>query len=140
MTVYVVTRGDYSSYEICGVTLDKNRAEKMVKLYADHNGDARIEEYETDAEDSDVLDNLVPVYYVHIGRTGEVMINICEYTDGRKPYKPFFKLYNYFYYYSKDQTPKEYFVAILTAKDKEHALKIAFDERAKQMAEKYGAV
>lgn len=140
MTVYVITRGDYSAYEICGVTLDKDRAEKMVKFYADHNGDARIEEYETDAEDSDVLDNLVPVYYVHIGKTGEAIIHICEYIDGRKPYEPYFKLHDYYYQYSNDQTPKQYFEALLTAKDKDHALKIAFDERAKRIGFKYGVV
>ena len=130
MTVYVITHGEYSSYSICGVTLDKNRAEKMAKFYSDTYAKAVIEEYETDAEDSDVLDNLIPVYYVHIDKDGKYTIDVDSYTDGRKPYEPSFNLYDY----------GGFFMAFLTAKDKEHALKIALDERAKRMAERYGVV
>lgn len=134
MTVYVITRGDYSSYEICGVTLDKNRAEKMQKFYSDSLDGATIEEYETDAEDSDTLDNLVPVYWVRINQKGEFFVRVDRYTDGRKLFTPSFSLKH------STITGEPFFIALLTAKDKEHALKIAFDERAKQMAEKYGVV
>ena len=34
--VYVITKGQYSDYHICAVTMDKDRAERMRKLY---NGD-----------------------------------------------------------------------------------------------------
>jgi hypothetical protein len=134
MTVYVITRGDYSAYEICGVTLDKNRAEKMAKFYSDSLDKATIEEYETDTEDSDTLDNLIPVYWVRINRKGEFLVKVDRYTDGRKLFTPSFSLTHHIL------TGEPFFVATLTAKDKEHALKIAFDERAKQIAEKYGVV
>lgn len=50
MKIYVITNGEYSWYHIVGVTLDKEKAEKWVKLYnaADKNNDAQIEEFEAD--------------------------------------------------------------------------------------------
>lgn len=135
MTVYVVTRGDYSAYEICGVTLDKKRAKKMAKFYSDNcDNKAAIEEYETDTEDSDTLDNLIPVYWVRINKKGEFLVKVDRYIDGRRSFTPFFSLKH------NVLTGEPFFIALLTAKDTEHALKIAFDERAKLMAEKYGVV
>lgn len=48
--VYVITKGDYSDYHICAVTLDKNRAEKLRKMFSDHWNKAEIEEYTLDEE------------------------------------------------------------------------------------------
>lgn len=45
---YVITRGSYSDYHICAVTLDKDRAEKLRKMFSDHWNKANIEEYTLD--------------------------------------------------------------------------------------------
>ena len=43
--VYVITKGHYSDYHICAVTLDKERAHKLQKMYTDGIYNAEIEEY-----------------------------------------------------------------------------------------------
>lgn len=48
MKVYVITRGEYSDYHICSVTLDKERAEKLAKLHSTELGDAKVEVYDTE--------------------------------------------------------------------------------------------
>ena len=127
MIVYVVTKGDYSDYHICGVALSRERAEKLVKLYSEPG----IEEYDTEAADADMLDRLVPVYNVDIDCHGEYMVRIKEYTDSREPFKPSFKLIQRDFF---GRSCEPTFQAFLTAKDAKHAVKIAQDERAKQLA------
>ena len=54
MKVYVITQGEYSDYHILGVSLDRERAERIVRLYNDDNAcwhQPIIEEYETDVID-----------------------------------------------------------------------------------------
>lgn len=54
MKVYVITQGEYSDYHILGVSLDRERAERIVQLYNDDNAlwnQPIIEEYETDVID-----------------------------------------------------------------------------------------
>lgn len=46
MKIYAITRGHYSSYEICALTVSKEKAEKLRKLYSDNWYDANIEEFE----------------------------------------------------------------------------------------------
>jgi len=53
MKVYVITKGEYSDYGICAVTLDKENAKKLKEYFSDKTGnawdeEAMIEEYETD--------------------------------------------------------------------------------------------
>ena len=48
MKIYVVTRGDYSDYHICGVAVDKKRAEITAKLNSDYMYTANIEEYDSE--------------------------------------------------------------------------------------------
>lgn len=50
MKVYVITEGNYSDYHICTVTTNKERAEKLVKIFSDNWDDAKIEEYDTESE------------------------------------------------------------------------------------------
>ena len=45
---YIITRGCYSDYEICAVTLDKDRAERLKQLYSNRIDEAEIEEWELD--------------------------------------------------------------------------------------------
>lgn len=49
MTVYVITKGAYSDYHICGVALDKEKAKFLKKVYSGSWEDAYIEEYDTEA-------------------------------------------------------------------------------------------
>lgn len=46
--VYVITKGEYSSYHICAVTLEKDKAEMLAKLFSDSMDTAEIEEFDTD--------------------------------------------------------------------------------------------
>lgn len=142
--VYVVTTGDYSDYKIRAVTVSKEKAEKLKKYYSyDYFSDAEIEEYDIN-EPHDDLDDLVPVYYVKIYRNGE-----CECSQTTWMHEKTRKLIN-----RNGQTvddlggctlefdpnaPKYLYLQFEwygTAKDEEHALKIAQDKRAK-LLEKY---
>lgn len=62
MIVYVITRGEYSDYGIVAVTLEKEKAEELKKLYSDKWHEAMIETYDTDD------------YYVENGRFYEVIL------------------------------------------------------------------
>lgn len=46
--VYVITKGEYSSYHICAVTLEKDKAEMLAKHFSDSMDTAEIEEFDTD--------------------------------------------------------------------------------------------
>lgn len=35
MEIYVITKGTYSDYHICALTLDKEKAECLKKIYSD---------------------------------------------------------------------------------------------------------
>lgn len=49
MKVYVITKGSYSDYHICAVAIDKDKAEKLAKLYSEGCDVADIEEYDTES-------------------------------------------------------------------------------------------
>lgn len=126
--VYVITQGSYSEYHICAVTLDKERAIKLSKFYTDSDGEARIEEFDLDDPTDAVIENLVPVYYVIIGKDGACRAKICKYHDNNKPFMAAYQL-----------DPNNLsFSATLTAKNENHAIKIAQDNRAKKLAEFFG--
>lgn len=61
MTVYVITKGCYSDYHICGVALDEAEAERLCERYTDKWDDAHIEEYNTE-------DNVEALKYKEIYR------------------------------------------------------------------------
>lgn len=54
MKVYVITKGAYSDYHICGVSLDKKTAEQIAERLTTEWGDAEVETYDTE-EYSQVL-------------------------------------------------------------------------------------
>lgn len=130
MVVYVITKGCYSDYHICGVTLDKTRAEKLVKFYSDGYDDAKIEEFDTEAENSAVLDRLIPVYQVDIAPNGKYSVDVWQYVDSQNGFKTQFIFPNA--HASGSESMR--FRARLLANDAEHAAKIACDERAKRIA------
>ena len=126
-TVYVVTKGCYSDYHICAVTLDKEKAERLCKLFDEGSWrDARVEEFDTETH-ADLL-------------------------SGRKPYRVSFRKNGDLYSVDEDTWGIEYFeseiierpniddslLVKLYAEDRESAIKIAAEKRAKYLAEKEG--
>lgn len=48
MKIYVITKGCYSDYRICGVTESKEKAEHLAILLSDNWDTAEVEEYDTE--------------------------------------------------------------------------------------------
>lgn len=123
MIVYVITKGEYSDYGIYAVTLEKEKAEKLKKLYSDKWDDAMIETYDTDD------------YYVEKGRFYEVILGkrvgirvreirpVCVYDRNEVRTMRNFK------------TKEREYVVYVKAKDEEKAKKIGADLVAKYKAE-----
>lgn len=63
MKVYVITKGKYSDYHICGVATDKETAEKLRVLNTDKWDKADVEEFDTDDGVKD-LEKYVPAFLV----------------------------------------------------------------------------
>ena len=128
--VYVVTKGCYSDYHICAVTLDKEKAERLRVLFEGNNewDEARIEEFDTETHEDLLL--------------------------GRKPYHVSFRKNGDLYSANEDTWGIEYFETgidefpklddclrvNLYAQSREAAIKIAAEKRAKYLAEKEGIV
>ena len=122
--VYVITKGDYSDYHICAVTMDYERAERMKKLYGGKYDDASIETYTLDEANTTGY-----VYYAEFKNDAPVAIHFDEYNGfGRCDNGPIVDSWWH---------PIRVYVR---AKDEKHALKIAQDEYAKWKAEKAGIV
>lgn len=122
MIVYVITKGEYSDYMICDVTLDKKQAELLKVNYSDEWEEACIEEYDTDRYKIEVSDDYKPMWRVEFRRnemcgcyafTGENVKHGTVYNAG---------------------WGSVIFVYI-NAKDEEHAKKIAKDIYMKWLAE-----
>ena len=75
MKVYVITKGAYSDYHICGVSLDKNLADKIAERCSDIYGDADVEVYDTE-EFSPLLKG-GSVFFVRLVY-GTNEIEVCE--------------------------------------------------------------
>lgn len=124
MKAYVITKGEYSDYHICAVTLDEDKAEPLKKLFTDEWHEAYVEEYEVDAHFP--ID--YPYFLVYKYSDGRIDIKETETCD--YDYGVVRKCHN-----NKDGT---FYVVSLKAKDKDHAKKIALDKIAKYKAEKLG--
>lgn len=123
MIVYVITKGEYSDYMICDVTLDKKQAELLKVNYSDEWEEACIEEYDTDRYKIEMSDDYKPMWRVEFRRnemcgcyafTGENVKHGTVYNTGWG---------SVIYVY-------------INAKDEEHAKKIAKDIYMKWLAEK----
>ena len=112
MKIYAITKGEYSDYHICALTVSKEKAEKLKKLYSDRCYKAHIEEYE-DGEGEDIR-------ALFIYRQFDNTVAVRDYDDNERVD---IDLYGNIY-------------AIVSAKDKEHARKKAQDMIAKYKAEK----
>lgn len=127
MTVYVITRGDYSDYHICAVSLDKDKAERLAKMYTASYCDAYVEEWETDTfADINALNGRRP-YYVQFHPDGSV--------------ETFERTYEYHEFApGVDELDNGVVNVRVYAPDKEKARRIACDMRAQYLAEKEGIV
>ena len=124
--VYVITSGCYSDYHICAVTLDPERAKNLKRLF-DGYDEANIEEYPLDEKVETRL------YGVTLQReTGKhIKTKLDDYGirhDGEVE-----EDYEF-------ETGEQQLTFWCTAKDEEHALKIARDRFAEYKAKKAGIV
>lgn len=55
MKAYAVTIGNYSDYRICTISLDKEKAAELAKIYSTAYDEAIVEEYEIDEGPDDVM-------------------------------------------------------------------------------------
>ena len=123
--VYIITKGSYSDYHICAVTLNRDTAEKLAKKYSeDELGEALIEEY--------VLDDFTKceryMYCVCFNEWG-ISCNFDEYEHTEK-----------IVYNKNARTSVNRMVVYVKAKDEEHAKKIAQDRRAEYLAKEQGII
>ena len=127
MTVYIVTRGCYSDYEICAVSLDRAKAERLAKVYGRPYGEAYVEAWETDTEtDINVLNGRHPV-----------VVSFNE--DGSAD--AFGRTYDYYDFVPGVLERKNGTLRVnVYAPDEEKARRIAYDMRAQYLAEKEGIV
>ena len=130
--VYVITKGCYSDYHICAVTLDKKKAERLCKLF-DGGGmdESEIEEWDTEKHD-DFLAGRMP-YRVIFLEDGNVFSVDCdtwglEYFETGITETPIWQ----------NMKKLSGLRVNLYAEDKVSAIKIAAEKRAKYLAEKEG--
>ena len=125
--VYVITRGDYSDYHICAVTMDDVKAKTLAKMYSTRYDAANVETWETDTEANVNALNGRRQYYVNFNSDGsaDVLRNNWDYEDFRE---------------GIIEDEYRYFSVRLYAKDEDSAIKIAAEKRAKYLAEKEGIV
>ena len=132
MKIYIITKGDYSSYHICAVSTDKKNAETLRKAFSDRWDEARIETYESD-EFLTEIENGFKLYDCSMKEDGDMSITIFEssidyYIDSAN-----FKVKKY----KKGYMAPGYGVYVW-AKDKDHARKIAADKIAEFKAKEEG--
>lgn len=138
--VYIITSGKYSDYRICAVTLDKDKAEKLKKMYIAKGYDCvDIEEFEEDSTGNDFSSkelNTEPIKYyrVQICRDkNRKLLNNTQifYRFEHKPSQGQFGVHGVKY-------DTDVYIAYIEAKDEKHAEKIAQDMYAQALAEYYG--
>ena len=131
MKVYVITKGVYSSYHICAVAIDKNKAEILRKAFSDSWDEAEIETYETNQFITEIESGL-KLYSCSMHKDDDT--SISTYNSDLE------------YVCSKDFKVREYkkgfmapgYEVYVWAKDEDHARKIAADKIAEYKARKAG--
>lgn len=121
MQVYVITKGCYSDYHICGVTDNKDKAEFLVEKYSNNWGEAQIEVYDTELSNK-MLEYSYMYYAYYSFKTKE--LRVCE-TD--------FDTYNELL--GTVKRGKDFLYMYLGGATREQAFKIASDAFAKYRAE-----
>ena len=128
-TYYAIASGIYSDYHVIAITDDRKKAEHFRKVYNETNREsADIEEFE-----EMVIRNRVRfVVVVHTnGRADYVRVD--EYDEYKKHENSVRELP-----YDKRNPNQTFYEVFLSARDKEHALKTAYDMIAVYKAQKEG--
>ena len=143
--IYAITTGTYSDYCIRALTTDKARAEFLKKYYSSGYDNAEIEEF-LDGDPNIGTPELKEVFVIR--RRGHNSEYIWECARTYYTYLPNFqnKYFNNlidnrsiaFLFGSSSYKDQVQFVAHITARDVDHAIKIAMDEFSKQMSEYMG--
>ena len=130
-TYYAITSGIYSNYHVIAITDDRKKAEHFRKVYNETNREsADIEEF----EEMVVRNRIRFVVVVHTnGRADYVRID--EYDEYKEHESSVCELP-----YDKRNPNQTFYEVFLSAKDKEHALKAAYDMIAVYKAQKEGIV
>ncbi len=115
MKIYAITKGKYSDYHICALTVDKDKAYRLREIYSDSYEEANVEEY-YDGEGKDLQ------FFYLCDKEGN-HARLWEYPEKEKVFV--------------DNTGRMYAVGVY-AKDKEHAEKKAHDMIAEYKARKEG--
>ena len=116
MKVYVITIGEYSDYNICGVAIDETEAEQMREYFSGKYAEARIEEYDTDV--MKCINKGLTFYCVSLNCKNDLVE--CEKAN-----------YRIKYYYPgeiRHHKKQDIYYIHLFAKDEEHAIKIGADK------------
>lgn len=123
MIVYVITKGEYSGYHICGVADTLTKAKRMVEFYSDDYDKANIEKFDTD-ELSDVFDkgyNMYACTFLEGGK--DVEVTCLEYAGSREYANLSLRKWGV-------KNGKQGYHCDVIAKDVEHAKKIFRDKFA----------
>ena len=128
-TYYAITSGCYSNYHVIAITDDRKKAEHFRKVYNETNREsADIEEF----EEMVVRNRIRFVVVVHTnGRADYVRID--EYNEYKEHENSVCELP-----YDKRNPNQTFYEVFLSARDKEHALKTAYDMIAVYKAQKEG--
>lgn len=136
MKVYVITCGEYSDYQVCAVTLDKEQAELLQVRYSDKWNEAYIDEYETDDYKIEAADLDRHMYQVTFNKDHE--ISSCRVINRRLNYKhgEVEDESTWFNYANGRRSCFNWRVDVyVDTKDEDHAKKIAKDIYMKWLAE-----
>lgn len=117
MKVYVITKGEYSDYSIIGVSLDEEKAKIIAKAVSDKYDTANVEEYDT--ETFDMIKKGETIYEV-LYRVKTNTIEKIE--DSLVWWQIKINEVQVKYWYNE-----KYLLLHVSAKDKDHAFKIAVD-------------
>lgn len=123
MKIYVITKGEYSSYHIVGATTDKKVALKLKKIHENEFCSTRIEVYE------DSFEKALPIYEVFSDKeTKNIEINRQD-----------VPLYTIKKIGVIQETPSGYIFDV-QAENEKIAKKIFFDTLAQEKAKKEGII
>lgn len=138
--VYIITSGEYSDYSIRAVTLNKDKAELLKKMYmAKGYNYVEIEEWEEDDTgvvftQKEQMTEPVEYYHVQISKTNRDN-NYIE-TRYRFEHKPPHGAFG-IRWDNVNHVNTDVYLVDIEAMDKNHAKKIAQDMYAKALAEYY---
>lgn len=119
MKIYAITKGEYSDYHICALTIDKAKAERLAKIYSDSWRKASISTF----DDGEYNDEVLGFYLVWTGFDDASFQGIFNQKTHREEIK--------------DLGGGSYQVYV-SAEDEDHAKKKAYDMLAKYKAEQAG--